>query len=154
MKTNKGLKRTPISRGTKQLKRTPLKRGNNQLKHDAIKFKPKRYPVPKEELAKVDERAGGKCEYHDNTGMCVGKLVYAHIRHRKLGGAQGKMSLVINNHRNMTKVCSFIHDVIDNRIFDWKSADESRGKVIEFLKSKIGWHEWYEENEDILNGNV
>jgi hypothetical protein len=116
-----------------------------------MKFKSKRCPIPKEELVKVDERADGKCEYHGDDGHCVGKLVYAHIIHRGMGGVQGNRAMIINGHRNIVKICEFTHDFIDRRIFDWKRNDGYRKIAIDILKQKIGWYEWYKENASVIS---
>ncbi len=143
------MRRTPLNRGTKQLKRTPLKRGNTPLKRTLIKFKPKRFPIPKEELAKVDERANGKCEYCGDICENV-KHDYAHIRHRGIGGVQGTKSRIINDHRNIVWICRIIHDVIDGRGSKIYAISYVKG-IRDALKRKIGWYEWYEENKEVIN---
>jgi hypothetical protein len=126
------------------MRKTPLKRGTKQLKRTPIKFKPKRNPIPKEELARVDERADGECEWCSG----INHLEYAHIVHRGMGGSQGFKSSIINNHRNIARLCQWDHVKLDND----NVLSFPRDKMIrKFLKDKIGWYEWYEENKEVIN---
>jgi hypothetical protein len=141
------MKRTPLKR------KTPLSRGTKQLERTPIKFKTKRNPIPKSELAKVDERASNcypkygdrKCEFCFSSD----NLEYAHIVHRGMGGVQGKRARIINNSRNMVLLCKNDHDFMDRRIYMIRKATPVF--IIEILKGKIGWHEWYEENKEFIN---
>lgn len=144
------------------MKRTSLKRKTSLkakvgLKRTPMKFKPKRFPIPKEELAKVDERADCKCEFHGSRCPSI-FLEYAHIKHRKMGGVQDDIAEIINNRRNITKICNLTHDFIDCRTtklldvnLEVREGENFRNRVIDILKQKIGWYEWYEENKSFIN---
>ena len=116
-----------------------------------MKVKPKRNPIPKEELAKVEERSGGKCEFHGDDCSDKLHLEYAHIIHRGMGGVQGNRARIINDHRNITKICEFIHDLIDGRLFEVVCSKGRIESITEGLKQKIGWYEWAEENRGVIN---
>ena len=105
-----------------------------------MKIKPKRNPVPKEELRKVDERCEDRCEF---CGLEIGNFFdYAHIKHRMLGGRHGEMAKIINEHRNIAKVHRMCHQIID------KLFKISNGRYLNSmnkLKQRIRWYEWAEE---------
>jgi len=156
--------KTPLRRSTKPLKRIPLKRKvllklatakalrlktYKPLKRSPIKSKPKRNPIPKGELAKVDERAGNKCEYCGY--LCAGGILdYAHVEHRGMGGVQGNRARAINDHRNIAKLCRFYHDIMDRRRSSVLYPSNLAESIKEELKQKISWHEWEEENKDVI----
>lgn len=109
------------------------------MKRSPIKHKPKRYPIPKEEIAKADERAGGCCE---GCGLVVRPLQNAHIKHRGIGGVQ-RRNTYINDHRNIAKCCLYCHDIIDGRI---KAFEGNKEHLREKLKNKLGWYDWANEH--------
>lgn len=102
------------------------------MKRTRLKFKPKRNPIPPEEIAKVKERSGGACE----VGFCFRRATQiAHIKHRGMGGAQGQAAKVINSHKNMFDSCQYHHDLIDRRIKE--SFPGEREQVLKSIKSKL-----------------
>lgn len=117
------------------------------MKRSRIKYKKKRFPTPKEELAKVDERSGGQCEYcRDRNTTDI--LDYAHFVHRGMGGVQKERAKVINDHRNIVRLYRYHHRAIDGNI---KFMYGENFIIIDILKKKIKWYEWAEENRGVLN---
>lgn len=120
------------------MKWTQLKRSAKPIKRSPIRHRAKRYPMEQSEIDKVDERAGGRCEY---CGARI-DLQNAHIIHRKMGGAQAKNHKIINEHRNIAKLCWHCHDVLDRRFM---VDDSIRCVMIATIKYKISWYEWQQE---------
>ena len=107
-------------------------------------MKRKYRPIPKETLRQINARAGGRCEYirccrpyGDYRG-----LQNAHIIHRGLGGRHGEMVKIINDPRNISKLCASDHDIIDRRIL---VSEEERQAILEAVKEKIDWYTWAKE---------
>ncbi len=102
------------------------------MKRTRLKFKPKRNPVPPEEIAKVKERSGGLCE----VPRCLCKATQiAHVKHRGMGGTQGQAAKIINSHKNMFDSCQYHHDLIDRRIKETFPGE--REQVLESIKNKL-----------------
>jgi hypothetical protein len=103
-------------------------------------------PIPKETLRQIDERSGGRCEYTQcqrPQGDFRG-LQNAHIIHRGLGGRHGEMETIINDSRNIAKLCAVEHDIIDRRRL---VSEGERQSILEAIKEKIGWYAWAREND-------
>lgn len=132
------------------MRKTILKRSTKPLKRSSIKHKVKRYPISQTEIDIVIERSGGVCENCGTTRSCQ----IAHIVPRGMGGVQSKNAHIINEHRNMTYLCKFDHDVIDRQV-DYPLL---RGAILSTIKNKIGWYEWQKEFnvpvKDENNGKV
>ncbi len=114
-----------------------LKRSTKLLKRSPLKHKAKRYPISQAEINIVMERSGEVCENCGTSRSCQ----IAHITPRGIGGVQARNAHIINEHRNMTYLCKFDHDVIDRRV-DFSML---RGAMLSTLKDKIGWYEWQKE---------
>ncbi len=101
--------------------------------------------IPRKVLRQIDERSCGRCEYVRclKPGGDFRGLQNAHIVHRGLGGRHGKMETIINDSRNIAKLCAYEHDIIDRRIL---APEEERESILEAIKEKIGWYAWAREN--------
>ena len=97
--------------------------------------------IPEKVIQKVNERAGGLCEWCGQSGGIIG-LQNAHIVHRKMGGRSGQMAKVIDDSRNIALLCATpCHDILDNRIY----KPEDRKRMLVYLKRKISWGQWATE---------
>ena len=100
--------------------------------------------ISKVTLRQIDERSGGRCEYaqcRQPRGDFRG-LQNAHIVHRGLGGRYGDMKTIINDSRNVAKLCAIEHDIIDRRVL---VPEEERESILEAVKEKIDWYTWAKE---------
>lgn len=130
------MKRTPLKRSTKQLKRTPIKHKYN-----------KDNSITKSVRELVLIRSNNQCEVPgcqtpngDYRGLC-----FMHITHRKMGGRNGLSAELINDPRNIARGCYYHHDIIDNRI-----KSDNRENILEHLKRKIDWYDWFKEYKGLL----
>jgi hypothetical protein len=100
--------------------------------------------IPKREAALIELRSGGQCEAIHLSGRCPKPAeVFAHIKHRCMGGRSGVFEKLIHDHRNIAHLCVEDHDYLDKRVY--MATAEEWEYLVGKLKEILDWESWYQE---------
>jgi hypothetical protein len=68
-----------------------------------------------------------------------------------MGGRHGKWAKIIHDPRNVCLLAKYWHDVLDRRVI---LEDETRTKLLLFVKLRTDWYSWARENEIFIKEEI